>query len=81
MGVMLGATPEASESEGDDDAPGNRSATMPLNSGTSFLRNLHRLTLMMDLSINTNSSSFGNLCFRLAAGRHTAAERRMRAAC
>lgn len=51
-----------------DDAPGNRSATMPLNSGTSFLRNLHRLTLMMDLSINTNSSSLGNLCFRLAAG-------------
>lgn len=40
---------------------------MPLNRGTSWLRNLHRLTLMMDLSISMNSSSLGNLCFRLAA--------------
>lgn len=61
--------------EGNTSTPGKRSLTMPLNRGTSWLRNLQRLTLMMELSISTNSSSLGNLCFRLAAGRHNTAQR------
>ena len=50
---------------------------MPLNSGTSWDKNLHRLTSMMDRSISSCSSLSAYLRFRLAAARSTAITARM----
>ena len=57
--------------------PGNRSEMMPSNNGTSWERNLHRFTSMMDRSIRTCSSSSGNLRLRFPAARSTAITARM----
>lgn len=49
--------------------PGKRSEAMPWNSGKSWLRNLGRLTSMIDLSIRMFSFSSGYLSYKLT---HTA---------
>ena len=57
--------------------PGNKSDRMPLNSGTSWSRNLGRLTSLMARSISTSSATSGKLRFRLPAARSTDMTARM----